>query len=77
MFVYNELLGAPHAVLLYPSTGPATGRAGAYAGRSHGCATMHLGVIAAREWRGQQMQAQVATLLQSFALSLEPVTGPS
>ncbi|MCC6556805.1 MAG: hypothetical protein IT372_27940 [Polyangiaceae bacterium] len=35
MFVYNELLHSPRAVLLYPSTGPATGRQGAYAGRSH------------------------------------------
>jgi 5-methylcytosine-specific restriction enzyme subunit McrC len=71
MFVYNELFDAPRAVLLYPSTGLATGHQGAYAGRPrpsgcpHLCATMHLGVVAEQEWQGEQMQAQIEALLQS------------
>ena len=66
MFVYNELFKAPRAVLLYPSTGAAVGRTGAYAGCSHRCETMQLGVIAGMEWRRNAMIEQVATLLGSL-----------
>lgn len=68
MFVYNELLGAPRAILLYPSTGAAIGRVGQYAERPrpHGCETMHLGVVAQHTWRGGQMVAQIEVLLQSL-----------
>ncbi len=64
MFVYNELLAAPRAVLLYPSTGPATGRQGTYVGRAHHCATVHLGVVAEQHWRSGQMQAHINELLE-------------
>ena len=66
MFVYNELLGAPRAVLLYPGTGAATGRVGQYADRlrPHGCETMFLGVLAKHEWGGNQVTAQIEALLQ-------------
>jgi 5-methylcytosine-specific restriction enzyme subunit McrC len=67
MFVYNELLHAPRAVLLYPITGPSTGRAGLYEGRSHRCETLHLGVVGQHAWRGGEMAAQIDELLQSLA----------
>lgn len=67
MFVYNELLGSPRAVLLYPASGAATGREGNYVGRAHRCATMHLGVVAEQQWRGDHMQAQIAGLLEALA----------
>lgn len=69
MFVYNELLDAPRAVLLYPSTGSPIDRVGQYADRPHGCETMHLGVAAQQGWKGAQMVAQIQSLLQSLARS--------
>ncbi|MEZ4299792.1 MAG: hypothetical protein R3B70_32890 [Polyangiaceae bacterium] len=69
MFVYNELLGAPRAVLLYPSTGPATDRAGQFAARAHphGCETLHLGVIAGEAWSRDRMMEQIEGLLRSLS----------
>jgi 5-methylcytosine-specific restriction enzyme subunit McrC len=69
MFVYNELLGAPRAVLLYPGTGTVTGRAGSFAGRPHTCETVHLAVVADHQWRDKDMQEQVETLLASLVAS--------
>ena len=70
MFVYNEIFRAPRAVLLYPSTGVATGRRGHFHGdRRHTCETMHLGVVAEHEWRGAQMLEQVERLLGSLEVS--------
>ncbi len=66
MFVYAELLDAPRAILLYPSTGPATGKSGRFALRGRVCETRHLGVVEQRAWLGGPMQQQVEALLQTL-----------
>lgn len=63
MFVYNELLGAARSVLVYPGVGSATGARGAYEGRTHGCATLHLALMDGARWSRDRMQQQIAAAL--------------
>jgi 5-methylcytosine-specific restriction enzyme subunit McrC len=66
MFVYAELLDAPRAILLYPSTGPATGRSGRFALRGRVCETKHLGVVEQQAWQGGLMQQHIEKLLHTL-----------
>jgi 5-methylcytosine-specific restriction enzyme subunit McrC len=66
MFVYAELLDAPRAILLYPSTGPATGRRGCFALRGRVCETKHLGVVEQQAWMGGLMQQHIQDLLHTL-----------
>lgn len=66
MFVYNELLGAPRAALLYPGGGRhADDGRGEYVGRAHGCDVVELTPVAEGRWCGAAMVAQVAAVLAS------------
>ena len=50
MFVYNELLGAPRSMLLYPQTSTSSTVAGAYATKPHSCEQYHIGLSDGRTW---------------------------
>ncbi len=63
MFVYNELLRGPRALLVYPSVGGAEGTRGTFADREHGCGAMHLVPLAGREWASVKMREQIALML--------------
>lgn len=63
MFAYNELFGAPRAVLLYPRSGSAS-RSGAYAGRRHRCEVVELGVFGDQGIDTALTQQEVAELVQ-------------
>ena len=67
MFVYNEVLRGPHALLVYPSVGGSNGTRGSFANRQHGCGTMHLAPLAGREWASSKMRDAVASMLREFA----------
>ena len=62
MFVYNELLGAPRAVLLYPTSGGAR-RVGQYAKGGHVCEAMEIGVFGERGIDTAMTTQQVSALL--------------
>ena len=66
MFVYNELLGAPRSVLLYPRTSTSADVAGIYAARPHGCELRHIGLSDGRTWRTSMIQQELAQLLSDF-----------
>jgi 5-methylcytosine-specific restriction enzyme subunit McrC len=63
MFVYNELLRGPQALLVYPSVGGSECTRGLFSDREHGCGTMHLVPLAGRAWASSKMHAAVASLL--------------
>jgi 5-methylcytosine-specific restriction enzyme subunit McrC len=64
MFVYNEILETPRALLVYPSVSPtAVEQAGVYEKRGHACSTVHLGLFDAKGWNSGGMKAQVKQLL--------------
>ncbi len=64
MFAYNELLGAPRALLVYPSThARPEGKQGAFADRAHRCGTLYLGLFDARGWSAATMQREVDSLV--------------
>jgi len=62
MFAYNELFGAPRAVLVYPTSG-GVARRGEYAGCGHGCEVVELGVFGDGGIDTAATQRQVAGLL--------------
>ena len=66
MFVYNELLSSPEAILLYPSAGTATDRTGTYHARTapaHRCVTRHLGIVDEHGWRAERIEDQIRAIL--------------
>lgn len=69
MFVYNELFGAPRALLLYPATSASIGRTGSFARRPgastppHRCETIHLGVVDGEKWSSAGLRQQIEVLL--------------
>lgn len=65
MFVYNELLGAPRSMLLYPVTSDANPVTGRYADRNHTCEQWHLGVLSGATWSTRVVKQQLADLLQT------------
>jgi 5-methylcytosine-specific restriction endonuclease McrBC regulatory subunit McrC len=67
MFVYNEVLRGPRALLVYPSVGGSNGTRGSFANRQHGCGTMHLAPLAGREGASSKMRDAVASMLREFA----------
>ncbi len=67
MFVYNELLGSPLGVLLYPAAGASVGRAGRFEGRKHELRCLHLGGAATGRWDEAAIVVQVRGLLASVS----------
>jgi McrBC 5-methylcytosine restriction system component len=69
MFVDNELLGAPRAILLYRETSTSTSRSagGRYATKPHTCEQRHLGLCQEGRWSGLAIQQQLAQLLVGLA----------
>lgn len=69
MFVYNELLDAPTALLLYPAARASSGRRGRFAVRAgsslaaHWCETVHLGLLDGVAWSDAGLTAQISDLL--------------
>jgi 5-methylcytosine-specific restriction enzyme subunit McrC len=77
MFAYNELLDAPHALLVYPSDGAkVVSKSGAFSDRKHRCGTLHLGLFDACGWSASAMQAEVRALLAGHARLGSSVTVP-
>ena len=70
MFVYNELLRGPRALLVYPSVGGSDGTRGTFADRDHGCAAMHLVPLAGRQWASSKMRDAVASMLGEVAAAV-------
>lgn len=65
MFVYNELFGAPLAVLIYPSAGGAFAeQRGCFASRAHQCGAFHLGLFKAGEWSVSGAKDEIERLLR-------------
>jgi hypothetical protein len=67
MFVYNELLGAPRSLLLYPDTQTGGAVHGSYADRAHGCGQCFLGLADGQRWSTRRMKEQVGALLAEHA----------
>lgn len=67
MFVYNELLGAPRSVLLYPRTSRSQDLAGSYASGSHGCEQRHVGLSDGGTWSSQSIMQQLVQLLSEIS----------
>ena len=63
MFVYNELLSAPHSVLLYPKTAGSFGTTGAYATKQHACSQRYLDPFESDRWSTSSIQRQLAAIL--------------
>lgn len=66
MFVYNELLGAPRSMLLYPQTSTSSTVAGAYATKLHSCEQRHVGLSDGRTWSSSAIQQRLAQLLSEL-----------
>lgn len=66
MFVYNELLGAPRSVLLYPRTSASQDVTGTYAARAHGCEQRYVGLSDGRTWSSWIIAQQLAQLLSEL-----------
>jgi 5-methylcytosine-specific restriction endonuclease McrBC regulatory subunit McrC len=69
MFVYNELLAAPHSVLLYPKTAESFTATGAHAAKRHACSQRHLDPFEGDRWSTSSIQRQLAAILSSGAES--------
>jgi 5-methylcytosine-specific restriction enzyme subunit McrC len=73
MFVYNELLDSPRALLIYPATAAAKARHGTFAQRpktaraGHTCATFHLGLMREGAWSHTLIEDQVRNVLRNVA----------
>ena len=67
MFVYNELLGAPRSVLLYPATQESLSLRASYHGRPHTCEQAYLGVVRGGSWSTTALGEQVERLLADAA----------
>lgn len=63
MFVYNELLGGPRSMLLYPETSTSSGSAGSYARRQHTCEQRHVGLCQRGSWSSPAIKQQLVQLL--------------
>lgn len=63
MFVYNEMLGAPRAALIYPGPSEGSPKVGGYRHRYHGCETVRLTPVANGSWSGGAIREQVGRLL--------------
>jgi len=63
MFVYNELLHAERAVLLYPQTRASVETSGRYAGKAHGCEQRQVGVLDGVHWSTPAIVQQLTRLL--------------
>jgi 5-methylcytosine-specific restriction enzyme subunit McrC len=63
MYVYNELLGTPRAVLLYPETATSRSAGGGYATKLHTCEQRHIGLCEAGHWSSAAIKLQLAALL--------------
>lgn len=59
MFVYNELLGGPRSMLLYPETATSRPAAGPYATKQHTCEQRHVGLCQAGRWSSSVIKQQV------------------
>jgi 5-methylcytosine-specific restriction enzyme subunit McrC len=63
MFVYNELLGAPRSMLLYPATSSSFEAFGSYAAKGHACEQRHVRLSADKNWSSGDIKLQLAELL--------------
>lgn len=74
MFVYNELLGAPRSVLLYPATTHGQALVGRFSKKGHSCEQRHLGVLTDAQgnarWNTQAISQQLLDLLASHRASV-------
>lgn len=66
MFVYNEMLGAPRAVLIYPGASEGRLKVGNYRQRDHGCETVRLAPVSNGNWSSVAIREQVARLLSAL-----------
>lgn len=65
MFVYNELFGCPHAVLVYPAAGQGrAASAGRFAAKEHACGTAFITAVSRQESR-EQLRELLATVARS------------
>ncbi len=77
MFVYNELLGAPRALLVYPSVGPRPqDRHGVFVQRPHRCGTLHLGLFDESGWSVTRMKDEVRALVRGLERPDRDTRGP-
>ncbi len=68
MFVYNELFGAPRALLLYPRIGIGSGEAaGRFVARDHGCDVVELGLFGVKGIATSKVVAEIRALLERHA----------
>lgn len=67
MFVYNELLGGPRSMLLYPRTAKSFPSNGEYAQRHHTCEQAHVGLLAGNTWSTPAIKEQLRTLIENIA----------
>jgi len=63
LFVYNELLGGPRAMLLYPATSTSFPADGTYAMKQHTCEQRHLGLSEGGTWSSPAIKEQLSHLL--------------
>jgi 5-methylcytosine-specific restriction enzyme subunit McrC len=66
MFVYNELIGNTHSVLLYPSTDDSMPLRGTYTRREHGCEQRYLRLFDDHGRSLDTARGQIDELLRSF-----------
>ena len=70
MFLYNELLGSPRAILLYPRVAASSDASGRYATlparSSHACEQRHIGLLRGSAWSNDEIKAQLGTLLSEL-----------
>jgi 5-methylcytosine-specific restriction enzyme subunit McrC len=67
MFVYNELLGGPRSMLLYPETATSRPVTGPYATKPHTCEQRHVGLCQAGAWSSPAIKEQLAQLLAGLS----------
>ncbi len=66
MFVYNELLGGPRSILLYPATSTSFPASGTFAMKQHSCEQFHLGLFDGAEWSTVAIKRQLVRLLSGL-----------
>lgn len=66
MFAYNELLGAPRSVLLYPRTTTSRDVVGTYAARLHGCEQRYVGLSDGQTWSSRIIVQQLVQLVSEL-----------
>jgi 5-methylcytosine-specific restriction enzyme subunit McrC len=66
MFVYNELLGGPRSMLLYPKTSISFAAAGSYATKQHTCEQRHVGLCQGGSWSSLAIKQQLVLLLEGL-----------